>query len=194
MSQNPTDIDGLVQLLNYRWSVLVVAELASARGSKLVTLCQRLGVGRESLKRSLSVLIEQGIVRKNPGYGHPMRPEYILTQAGQIIGTASERLANVVRELNLEALAFQKWSLPVLYVVSTGATRFRGIQTALPSVTSRALALSLKILEQAQLLKRGVKDGYPPTSTYTLTQRSSEIVTRVAELNTSINECAKALP
>ena len=42
--------------------------------------------------RSLAHLIDIGLVIRNPGYGHPLRPEYLLTDNGRGVAESSERL------------------------------------------------------------------------------------------------------
>ena len=69
----------LPALLHHRWAVPILAVLHREKGAKFVTLGSRLGVSRDSLRRSLDRLTQQRLVRRNPGYGHPMRPEYVLT-------------------------------------------------------------------------------------------------------------------
>ncbi len=163
-----------------------MAQLFELRGSKRVTLEKRLGIGRESLRRSLKALVELGLVSRNPGYGHPMRPEYILTDAGLAIGESSHAIVACARGLSVEALAYQKWSLPVLDSLGCGITRFGGIQKRLPSVTSRALSLSLKGLHRETLTSRTVADGYPPVSSYALAPRGRELAQLTAELRRSL--------
>ena len=186
LSQQNSDSGRLVLLVNYRWTLPVLAELFATQGSKVVTLRNRLGVGRQSLRRSLAALIEHGLVQRNPGHGHPMRPEYILTKAGRQIGAASERLVRAARSLQLEALAFQKWSLPVVHSLAAGANRFRAIQLQLPAISPRALSLTLKDLNQAELLNRSVTAAYPPISTYALTHTGNHLAALVTNLNASI--------
>ncbi len=186
MDPRHNNIDKLVELVNYRWSLPVIAELFSTNGSKFVTLNRRLGVGRESLRRSLAKLIEQGLVERNPGYGHPMRSEYILTKSGIAIGDASRDLVNAARSQGIEALAFQKWSFPVVHTLGAGADRFRVIQTQLPSITSRALSLTLKGLAQASVVDRSVQGEYPPRSSYELTRAGTHLASLVTELNASM--------
>ncbi|MGH2451320.1 MAG: winged helix-turn-helix transcriptional regulator, partial [Candidatus Limnocylindria bacterium] len=70
-------------LFHHRWAAPVLAELDRSRGSRFVTLSNRLALSRESLRRTLTALIDAGLVMKNPGYGHPLRPEYILTERGR---------------------------------------------------------------------------------------------------------------
>lgn len=104
-----------------------------------------------------------------------MRPEYVLTKLGRTVGAASQRLVGATRTLDLQTIAFQKWSLPVVHSLGGGANRFRAIQTSLPSITSRALSLALKDLGTASVLERTVGEEYPPTSEYTLTQVGKRI-------------------
>ena len=79
MSNEPAPGERLAQLFHHRWAVPVLAELHRTSGSRFVTLHRRLGIGRESLRRTLASLAEQDLVARNPGYGHPLRPEYVLT-------------------------------------------------------------------------------------------------------------------
>ena len=54
---------------------------------------RRFNLSRNSLTRTLSYLREQGWVMPNPGHGHPLRPEYILTESG-----AAERIVDSISE------------------------------------------------------------------------------------------------
>ena len=60
--------------------------------AKFVVLQKRLGISRSSLQRTLRALIDAGLVKKNPGYGHPMRPEYLLTERGAKVGAPAQAL------------------------------------------------------------------------------------------------------
>src|SRR3546814_2698980 len=65
----------LVQLSGHRWLVPLLADLASRKGARLVELIHRLGLSRDSLTRTLQAAAAPGWVRRNPGNGHPLRPE-----------------------------------------------------------------------------------------------------------------------
>lgn len=54
-----------------------------------------------------------------------------------------------------------KWKLPIIISISTGNQRFTDIQKSIPGITPKVLAKELKELEQHQLIKRSVVDGYP---------------------------------
>ncbi len=112
---------------------------------------------------------------RNPGVGHPMRPEYMLTEEGHEAGPAVAALITALRERDLEEVALRKWSLPVLHALSRGQRRFSQLKIALPGITPRALTLALKDLLNARLIERTVTHDYPPGVTYRLTRRARRI-------------------
>ena len=102
---------------------------------RFVELQRKLGVGRDSLRRALDALIELGFVERNTGYGHPLRPEYVITAEGR---TAASLAARVVAAGDPETL-LRKWSVPVLAELD-GDRRFSELRASLPGVSPRALA------------------------------------------------------
>jgi DNA-binding HxlR family transcriptional regulator len=165
-------IEELIALCHHRWSAPVLAELARTRGTRFVVLANRLGVGRTSLRRTLDALVELGLVQRNPGYGHPLRPEYLLTAAGEAAAERCERLLAAVD--GTRDVVLRKWSLPVLLALGRQA-RFSELRDSLPGVTARALALALKDLERAGLVDRRVKETYPPTAVYAPTPTAARL-------------------
>jgi len=103
-------------------------------------------------------------VARNPGYGHPLRPEYVLTRSGEAAARRCARLLDGVHE----DVLLRKWSLPVLAALDRPA-RFSELRATLPGVTPRALALALKDLEAADLVERRIEDAYPPRAVYSAT-------------------------
>ncbi|RMH25373.1 MAG: hypothetical protein D6693_08930 [Planctomycetota bacterium] len=161
----------LVRLCHHRWGPAVVAALWETRGAKFVTLSRRLGVSPESLSRTLSGLDQLGLVMRNPGYGHPMRPEYLLAPDGETAGPAVRDLVQRVGRLGLEDALGRKWSVPVLAAAGLGAARFGDYRGLLPGVTARALSQALRTLESADLVERCVVDDSPPRSEHRLVRR-----------------------
>ena len=160
----------LVALFHNRWSVPILAELHRQRGSRFVTLSRTLGLSRESLRRTLAALINGGLVGRNPGYGHPLRPEYVLTRAGERIAGACRPLVEQLRRANLEEVGLKKWSMPVVFALAEGPLRFSELRDRLEGVSPRALTLALKDLETVKLIDRRVTDDYPPATVYRLTK------------------------
>jgi DNA-binding HxlR family transcriptional regulator len=163
-------VSTLIALFHNRWSVPILAELHRQRGSRFVTLSRILGLSRESLRRTLAALIEGGLVGRNPGYGHPLRPEYVLTSSGERIAGACRPLVELLRRSELEEVGLKKWSMPVVYALAEGPLRFSELRETLEGVSPRALTLALKDLEAAGLVDRRVTDDYPPATVYRLTR------------------------
>lgn len=177
-----TEGASLARLFHYRWALPVIAELHRGRGAKQVTLLHRLEVGRSTLKRTLDALIELGLVLPNPGHGHPMRPELILSPTGKVLGPASQKLMCALQKAELVELALRKWSMPVVHTVSAQARRYGELQHELPNSTPRALARTLKDLCHAQLIERSILGGYPPVPLYALSSRRPAITRSLGEL------------
>lgn len=162
-------------LVERRWNIPVLAALHEQSGAKFVTLANRLGAGRSSLSASLSYLIEQGFVRRNTGYGHPMRPEYLLTPAGEHIGAHCAALAKALRDDREQDLAYRKWTLPLVAAIGGELVRFRDLRDGLTLATPRAITLGLKSLLHERWAARSVIDDYPPGTGYRLLPRGRQI-------------------
>jgi DNA-binding HxlR family transcriptional regulator len=163
-------IDDLIELFHHRWAPPTLALLGERGGARFVELQRRLGVGRESLRRALDALVEAGLVRQNEGYGHPLRPEYVLTAKGR---GAAPAAAGVVAARDDDAL-LRKWSVPVLAELGD-ERRFSELRASLPGVTPRALALALQDLEAAGYLRREVRATRPPSTVYRPTARGRRV-------------------
>ena len=168
----------LVALCHHRWSLPVLAEIGRTHGSRFATLTGRLGVAGESLRRTLGYLQEEGLVERNEGYGHPLRPEYLLSAAGEAIAPLAARVVEALSDN--ENVALKKWSLPVLAELSE-PRRFSELRAALPS-TARALALALRDLEDAGLVRRTVTADRPPRTRYETTPPGAAIAAAAREL------------
>jgi DNA-binding HxlR family transcriptional regulator len=73
-----------------------------------------------------------------------------------------------------EDVLLRKWSLPVLAALDHPA-RFSELRAVVPGVTPRALALALKELQTANLVKRRVEDAYPPRAVYSATAQGRRL-------------------
>jgi DNA-binding HxlR family transcriptional regulator len=160
-------------LFHHRWTVPVLAELDRERGAKTVTLIARLGVSRGALMTTLEHAAARGWVMRNPGYGHPLRPEWVLTPAGEALSPSSARLWRVLRERDLTDVGLRKWTVPALMAMRVAPARFGDLRDALAGVTDRALSQTLKRLYARELIelsassrvsRLGSIDGYRPTA------------------------------
>lgn len=163
-------------LFHRKWSIPILAELKRQGGSKFVTLQNRLDAGPSALRQTLDFLVERGVVCRNPGHGHPMRPEYLLTPDGLPIAEKCLDLIRAVDDRKVLRVILMKWSLPTLMALSDGRRRFSEIRFSLENITGRALTLFLKEAQSAGVIEREVGDGYPPTATYSVGQTAEALI------------------
>jgi DNA-binding HxlR family transcriptional regulator len=160
----------MLTLSRHRWALPIVAQLAAGGGSRFVPLANQLGLSRDALRRTLDALIEAGLVMRNPGHGHPTRPEYILTDKGRRVAPSCTRILRELRQGEVEDVVLKKWSMPILLALG-GESRYAELRRAV-GATPRALTLALKELMARGLVERRVQEGFPPSTTYVLTQES----------------------
>lgn len=186
MSTDATEalqLAGLLALSTRRWSIPVLAALhSSTTGLRHVQLVASLGLSRQMLRSTLAVLQSRGLVARNPGYGHPLRPEYVLTDHGQDVARDCHRVERIVDDLGVHAIAYRKWTLPLLTGLLAGHRRFAELQLALPSVTPRALTRALRDAAGSGLVCRDVDAGFPPRPDYRLSPTGTALAGAAAAL------------
>jgi DNA-binding HxlR family transcriptional regulator len=173
----------LAALAHHRWALPVLAELSSgAAGGRAAPLLARLGVARPSLRRTLDGLVAGGLVRRNPGYGHPLRPELLLTDRGRALGPWCTRMRAAAERAGVADAVLRKWSLAVLVALGAGCARFSEVRGLCAGVTPRALTLALARLEAEGLVTRTVYDDRPPSVRYGLTRSGKALAALAARV------------
>jgi len=111
-------------------------------------------------------LIEIGLVERNPGHGHPLRPEFRLTQLGMSASATTHKLYQAAGAEGQDLLR-RSWTLPILATLHT-ACHFNDVKRRLPiKITDRALSQSLKLMEGRQWVQRRINSAErPPRSLY----------------------------
>jgi DNA-binding HxlR family transcriptional regulator len=160
----------MLTLSRRRWALPILAQLAATGGSRFVPLANQLGLSRDALRQTLDALTEAGLVRRNPGYGHPTRPEYVLTDKGRHVAPSCARILRELRRGGTEDVVLKKWSMPILLALDREA-RYTELRRRV-GATPRALTLALKELIAHGLVERRVQEGFPPSTTYVLSQES----------------------
>lgn len=159
----------LIQLGSHRWLIPLLADLAAQKGARFVELIHRLELPRDSLSRTLDAAAAAGWVRRNPGHGHPLRPEYILTEAGTAVAARAATIAEAQSAIGLPPGATTRWGLPLVAGIGAGHDRFNALSRLLTPATPRALSQGLTALGTHGLVTREVLDMRPPSSRYDLT-------------------------
>lgn len=163
--------DDLRRLTAGRWLVPIMALIGAEQGLRFAAMLARLGLSRSVLAQSLAQLQDAGWLRRNPGHGHPLRPEYVLTGAGEPVARLAAQVMVSRARLGLEPGQLGRWALPVAARLRPAPARFSALRTSLRPVTPRALSLTLKQLLAAELIDRRLEADFPPIPIYGLTAR-----------------------
>lgn len=125
---------------------------------------------RDTLAETLLELQRAGVIEHAP-----FHPDYRLTSSGSLLGDAAIDAAAAVTDPETTRVALKKWPMLALVAIGRGAQRFNDVKTALPGLTSGALAPTLKDLEGAGLVTRVVSEAYPPGVSYRLTPEGEQL-------------------
>ena len=179
--------DFLARLMTHRWSLGVLAELHRTGGAKFVTLAHRLKVPRASLSSVLKHLAALDLVARNPGYGHPLRPEYLLTDKGAQAAGLARHVLRSVPDAETREVLLKKWSLPIVLAVGRDGKRFMELRETLAPITPRALTLGLKDMADRHWVARTVVKTYPPAPVYTLQPAGLKTLPTLERINDLAN-------
>lgn len=166
----------LRRLVAGRWLLPLLAHVAaSGGGGRFAAMAASLGASRSALAASLAALQEAGWLARNPGHGHPLRPEYVLTPSGEPVAAFCAQVMAQRARLGLEPGQLPRWSLPLILRLDADKARFSMLRDALRPVTPRALSLTLKQMLSVNLVERALEDEFPPIAIYGLTGRGREL-------------------
>ena len=149
------DIPALVKLTSRAWTLDILALLHGGVAGRQAALLSASGAPRGALRQSLMHLIEMGLLERNPGHGHPLRPEYRLTCRGAEIAKIAAAIAGAVPDKTEHPLLRRAWTVPIL-AVTAKPRRYSQIKTELRAISDRALSLSLDQLCKRQWLDREI--------------------------------------
>lgn len=145
----------LVNLTSKAWSLKILALLHSGVPGRQAPLIAAAKASRSSFASSLDHLVQLGLLEKNPGHGHPLRPEFRLTRTGASVATMASRVLEVASDDDAFTIIRRSWAVPIL-AVTESPKRFSIIKSGLGSITDRALSQSLYVLEERTWLKREI--------------------------------------
>ena len=155
------DIGILVKLTARAWSLEILALLYAGVPGRQASLLNESGAGRTAFGQSLAHLIELGLLERNPGYGHPLRPEFQMTLAGEHVAKMAFDVIRAVPEPIDFRLLRRSWTVPVLAAAHT-PKRFSEMKMSLGSITDRALSMTLDQLQEREWMRRDVDVNAKP--------------------------------
>lgn len=149
------DINTLVKVTSRAWSLSILALMQSGTPGRQAPLLCASGASRTAFTQSLVHLINLGLLERNPGHGHPLRPEYRLTPKGAEIAVIAEKIKTVAPLQDQGALLRRTWTLPIL-AVSQKPRYFSEIKNDLTVISDRALSQSLLKLRENHWVEREI--------------------------------------
>ena len=159
------DISLIVNISSRAWAIPILAKLYSGVSGRQASLLAATGASRTAFRQSLEHLINLGLLERNPGHGHPLRPEFRLTPKGQAVAKIANTILEALNEQEQHLLR-RSWTLPVLTTLRS-PKQFIGIKHELVSITDRALSQSLRQMEERGWVFRHIDDqARPPRPIY----------------------------
>ena len=159
------DIKLFVNMTSRAWALPILNSLRDGVPGRQAPLLNATGASRTAFAQSMEHLIGLGLVERNPGYGHPLRPEFRLTELGRSAAVLAHRI-RLASQQDDQALLRRSWTLPILASLHQ-PRHFNEIRRTLPSITDRALSHSLKELEDRCWVARAVVEtARPPRPIY----------------------------
>ncbi len=149
------DIALLVNITSKTWSLKILALLHSGVPGRQAPLIAATNASRSSFASSLKHLVQLDLLERNPGHGHPLRPEVRLTPKGVIAAAMANKIVAAVPDEETFSVLRRSWVVPVLAVTKL-PKRFSSIKSGLGPITDRALSQSLYVLEEQEWLKREI--------------------------------------
>ncbi|AZV77537.1 transcriptional regulator [Parasedimentitalea marina] len=154
-----------VNITSRAWALPILSNMHAGIAGRQAPLLAATGASRTAFAQSMDHLITMGLLERNPGYGHPLRPEFRLTSLGISAAAIANKIQNIAADEDQDLLR-RSWTLPVLTSLHT-PSRFNDIKRSLPSITDRALSHSLKTMEVRSWVCRSVDEtARPPRSIY----------------------------
>jgi DNA-binding HxlR family transcriptional regulator len=155
------DIKLLVNLTSRAWALNILAQMHRGVPGRQASLLTATQASRTAFSASLTHLIDLKLLERNPGHGHPLRPEYRLTAKGTEVAGVAARIMEAMPNTTETKLIRRSWTIPIL-AVTERPQHFSEIKGELSPVTDRALSQSLIQLHDRKWLRREVDTSQRP--------------------------------
>lgn len=155
------DINNLVKITSRAWSLKILALMHEGVPGRQAPLLSAAQASRTSFAASLTHLVDLQLLERNPGHGHPLRPEFRLTAEGTQAAKMASKIINAVPQPTETKILRKSWVVPIL-AVTERPRHFIEIKSDLSSITDRALSQSLGLLHERKWLRRDVDSTRRP--------------------------------
>lgn len=163
-----------VNITSRAWALPILASLHNGVAGRQAPLLAATGANRTAFAQSMDHLIEIGLLERNPGYGHPLRPEFRMTPSGIKAAAIAHQIQTVSQGAD-QGLLRKSWTIPILTSLHQ-PRHFNEIKRTLPSITDRALSQSLRTMEDVNWVERGIiETARPPRALYSAVNTGCKI-------------------
>ena len=150
----------LVKITSRAWALPILANLNDGVPCRQAPLLTATGASRTAFAQSMDHLISIGLLERNPGHGHPLRPEFRLTPLGKTTAALASKIQRLSGEEDQDLLR-RSWTVPVLSVLQR-PSQFSEIKRRLLTISDRALSQSLQSMEERLWVHRNVDQAARP--------------------------------
>lgn len=92
-----------------------------------------------------------------------------------VVGTHDQCTRKMLPVKDALEILHGKWKLPIILSLTFGTKRFGQIAKEVTGITDRMLSKELRDLEENHLVKRTVKDAFPPIVEYSITEHGESL-------------------
>lgn len=171
-----------VKLCSRAWALPALAALKTGVSARVAPVAHATGAGRTAMGHTFTHLLDRDCIKRNPGHGHPLRPEFVLTDTGKRAATMASDLLSTVTNEDERAILRKAWTLPI-FATLEGKTRYADMRTLLSPITDRSLLLALKDMQAHQWVARSVDAvAAPPAVYYDLTPKGTAVQKIVSQI------------
>ena len=175
------DITAFVNLTSRAWALPILAKLFEGVPGRQAPMLVATGARRTAFGQSMAHLIDLGLIERNPGHGHPLRPEFRLTPQGRDAAKIAHGILGVPGAGAQDVLR-RAWTVPILAVLGR-PQQFSQIKRRLTTISDRALSQSLQGMEEVAWVQRRVDaDLRPPRPLYLAVNAGAAIQTATRDL------------
>lgn len=169
------DVRFLVKLTARRWALPILSALHRGTPGRQAALITATGASRAGFLDSLAHLQSLNLVQRNSGHGHPLRPEYLISQEGRRWADKAEAVLGKITQVSEFKTMQRHWALPVL-VIAQDAQYFGDLRRKLDPVTDRALSQTLHGLGAVNWISREIDNAArPPRACYRSVKKGADI-------------------
>ena len=152
----------IVNICARGWSLPFLVAMVRGESGRMSTLASALNCSRTASRDTLLHMLQHDLIQRHGGVGHPLRPEFTLTEKGRMLGNSLEPALPQMAD-DAMTLIRLKWSVPIL-VALDAPLRFNTLARALPQSTDRALSQTLGRLEGSDWVDRRVDNALRPVA------------------------------